>query len=154
MRPIKFRGKCTSDSQYDGEWVYGGYVLCEKSKDALIISAYTDICTFIRHVISKTVGQFTGLHDADGNDIYEGDILQSLPKEEYLRQMEKDGMVSMEYMPEQLNWNYDTKVIVTYKDFLFDLIEVSEQPRTFFLNHPDYWRVIGNIHDNPELVMK
>lgn len=77
MRTIKFRGQCTSDSQYAGEWVTGGVVICEKTNNVLIISAITDKVTCTYHVKSETVGQFTNLTDCEGNEIYDGDIIES-----------------------------------------------------------------------------
>ena len=70
MRTIKFRGKSIL---YD-EWLYGDLVHSADNKRFGILvndkDSY-DEC----EVVPDTVGQFTGLYDCNGKEIYEGDIL-------------------------------------------------------------------------------
>ena len=126
MRTIKFKAK-----NLDGEWVYGFYVEEERQtlngfeKKCFIVNAGYD------YVKPETVGQFTGLHDKDGKEIYEGDILQ-------LKYSDGSYHSSSVYYAQQKGyWAVD--------------VSINER---IILGYIDRTRlvVIGNIHDNPELL--
>ena len=131
MREILFRGKRVDN----GEWVYG--LLCRVGNTyANIVEKSTEVmCT----VLTNTIGQSTGLTDKNGKKIFEGDIIHL----EY-SQVFFGGEYFGEYTAE-----------VSYKEgcFITDGInngDEIETPLSGFDN--DELEIIGNIHDNPELL--
>ena len=141
MRTIKFRGKCVADSKYAGQWVYGGYSKPQedcKRNEGLITDYLGGSSTCKYHVIPNTVGQFTGLHDSIGREIYEGDIIRSFdskgePIIHYLiYDDEKAGFVAVLKGSAKGDFGYGR----CYQQWITECEK----------------EVIGNIHDNPELL--
>ncbi len=127
-REIKFRGK----DFLKEEWVYGDLV---KTKNFVAIKRTNGDYFHPTQVSPNTVGQYTGLKDKDGREIYEGDILQYIGKR-------RDNM----------NKVYRRKVV--FHEGMFALLS-KELPVYSALNYHcmedgrSAWSVIGNIHDNP-----
>lgn len=76
MREIKFRGKAMG-----GHWFYG--LLTKKkirNSGKVMFAILTDENAIgaTVPVLEDSIGQFTGLYDCNGKEIYEGDILQTL----------------------------------------------------------------------------
>lgn len=149
MREILFRGKRDDN----GEWIYGDLLQPTDVVDCTEISE--NIGVSIRYdVIPETVGQYTGLKDKNGVKIFEGDILQrnNNPKDIVQVVFGKFPAIDMETeseIDEVIGWYCD--VIPT---------DALSRTRPFCLPMPltDYYinrcniEVIGNIHDNPDLM--
>lgn len=121
MRTIKFRGKTTAN----GHWVYG----CLINYDDNVISISNRKSN--PWVDPATIGQFTGLTDRNGKEIYEGDIIS-------LR-----GYVA------EVRWN--NNICAFCIRFSFES-ELGTSPLGSWIDSRRRCRVIGNIHDNPELM--
>lgn len=131
MREILFRGKSVETN----EWVYGSCIL-EKYGNTPYI-CYFEYGTFVNikqvEVIPETVGQFTGLTDRNGKKIFEGDIVQGY---------------KTEFTPPK---KYRKPFVATMKTSLPNSVEEYYSPFEHFTEKVK-WEIIGNIHDNPELL--
>ena len=144
MREIKFRGKTK-----DGEWVKGSYVYAHKwfgggKAGHFITSIYGDKRVFVD---PETVGQFTGLEDKNGVEIYEGDIV-------YYSLFNVDG--SDTRRKGIVKWSDTEKQMTGYLVWHDDDNEYYEADGAPELGwvcaQDDEIEVIGNIYDNPELL--
>lgn len=128
MRKIVFRGKRNDN----GAWVYGDLLTNQKTPEIL---AYKGLYS----VISDTIGQFTGLYDKYGKEIYEGDILSVL------------GCFTAKEMLTNFHVEYVEK-----KGAFGMLLEVGgfvSVASLFKIRGLETDVVItGNIYDNPELL--
>lgn len=128
MREIKFRGKRTDT----GEWVYGSLMQWPEIEIAPTLILVAD--PIYGHIVTRfyvrpdTVGQYTGLKDRNGTEVWEGDLL---------RTPEGDIMVA-EWRDAQIITICVRPYNPLYKNSLTFAYPVSV--------------VIGNIHDNPELL--
>ena len=119
MREIKFRGKSALD--YDDKWIYGGILyFCGRPQ----ITYETDCFVSRIGIIPETLGQYTGLRDKNGVEIYEGDVLRA-----------ESGKIY--------------EVI-----FGQGAYRIKHSTRKLLLVDGWYYEVIGNIHDSPELLEK
>ena len=147
MRKILFRGKRLDN----GEWIQGFLVIWGNYYYiAPDINAYTSMggrgkgrCMLFGNyyqVIPETVGQFTGLIDKNSKKIFEGDILKIIHKY-------------------QSPFDDDTK---EYTDITTDVVFFDDEGLCFSYGKSPFlcvvdnvtaeYEVVGNIHDNPELL--
>ncbi len=141
MREILFRGKRTDN----GEWVEGYYVKAEllngSGEEHVIIEYSAEGTTY--HVISETVGQFTGLTDKNGTKIFEGDIVKCTDENNLL---EFCAIVEFGNPNGEYNWGWQLKYIKGTKVNMDILCWVDMEDLGAYIE------VIGNIYDNPELM--
>ena len=132
MREILFRGK-----KQNGEWLYGDLV--HYGDKILIFSENAQNSPDYYEVIPETVGQFTGLTDKNGVKIFEGDFLN-------VEMFKIDiGYFNSVFFCESIQ-NY--KCISTEYQGNQNFIE--DDSKYCLGNYKKV--VIGNIHDNPELL--
>lgn len=139
---IKFRGKRIDN----GEWVYGWYapLVCN---DRMIIPNIKDSNGSDWKTKEETVGQYTGLVDKNGKEIYEGDIVAFGLGFGYDVKDVHRGVVYYEDGSFRLGDIYSSD---GYNELgnVFD--EATDIKGTF---HKDaICEVVGNIHENPELL--
>ena len=123
MREIKFRAK---EIGFEGKWRVG---------DLHITATKPHIHSLSNKYLIKieTIGQFTGLYDKNGKEIYEGDIIKS---------------------------SHGTIHYIVYDNDLacFKAVVARYNPSGEYSTLSKGWvvqfnkEVIGNIHDNPELL--
>ena len=164
MREILFRGKRLQG----GDWVEGYFFKSdintrerESGKATLIFTP--DCNTFITvpecnnsfMVVSDTVGQYTGLIDKNGVNIFEGDIVDLFGmKGKVVQECGAFGigfMKTIDYDLLESNMPFNNSANFCFNDNFISLWEVFwnyEQD-----DNPLYEvEIIGNIHDNPEML--
>ncbi|MGG1595957.1 YopX family protein [Terribacillus saccharophilus] len=117
MRTIKFRGMPIEDYG-DTKWFYGGIVLNYDDKLAYIDSPGNGPIP----VRWETVGEFTGLTDSNGREVYEGDIV---------------------------NYISDVPGLIEFKESSYWITNRKGQSIPLFSKRKS---ILGNIHENPELL--
>lgn len=149
-RPILFRGKRIDN----GEWEYGdlfhnhdkrifiGELVVTDKTDALTCDKYELGINFVE-VDPDTVGQFTGMTDKNGKKIFEGDIVKVYEDIDYRIGRHKSNRKTRTIIG---------VVVFDKKRFEYQIKNKEYNLTLFRLSKKDTNEIIGNIHDNPELV--
>ena len=120
MREIKFRGKYGNNP-----WIYGSLVARNRNNNG--IQAQNSSVTIL--VDDGSIGQYTGMNDSTGKEIYEGDIVRTSDNDDELAVVEWD--------------DEDLRFTVTHGNVVNGLGEGYYSREV---------EVIGNMYDNPELL--
>lgn len=126
MREILFRGKHMAG----GVWCEGN--LAVSKGGVAIITPDNTPCGVYGQVDPDTVGQYTGLIDKNGTKIFEGDIVSA-----------------------HFDWNdpeAESRAVVEWGNFRWVTHQPGYEPDEITDFDKGLWTVIGNIHDNPELM--
>lgn len=108
----------------NGEWIKGFY-----AENGHGSSNIQPKCKFFGYLVKpETVGQYTGLLDKNGNKIFEGDILES----------DSERFV--------VDWDDE------FSGFYLTNVNPRYQGVAMFANVADDGYIIGNVHDNPEML--
>ena len=137
IREIIFRGK----RKDNGNWVYGFLADYIAGIKASINPEYMGVVdeTNFYCVDPYTVGQYTGLTDKNGKRIFEGDIIRT---KKYGKSIGRSNVNGFDIFS------------VIYSPAVFR-IERESPPRVFnFVGNGADYEIIGNIHDNPELLVE
>ena len=125
QREILFKAKSIEPSTF-GMWFEGSLMVCGACRYILPENPLTPIGLLKHRINPKTAGQFTGMTDKNGKRIFEGDV----------------------YSMGEKNILY----VVIFDKSQF----IGKQVRNRSLAGLEYWKsdieIIGNIHDNPELL--
>ncbi len=140
MREIKFRGKKIDSN----EWIFGwlrqsGQQEIQKANGQYVrTEKYYQIQNNKYHfefVTEETIGQYTGLKDKNGTEIYEGDIF------EVINSHEERFIVWVEYSEK-----YAEFVIRHSSNIVIDNEPLGD------IDTAKTVIILGNIHDNPQLL--
>jgi len=135
MREILFRG---IDKQ-ENKWIFGDALIAGNGsfigeKTTMFDRDDIDAGWGFNEIIPETIGQFTGLTDKNGERIFEGDIIST--------DLARDFLV-VEFKGGAFVFNCNDG-----EDDYYDHINASHE----LDNEYKYGQIIGNIHDNPELL--
>lgn len=142
MRTIKFRGKTSAlpaneaHQQINGRWFYG-YLVSDNKGNFYIKESLKSEGFWVR---PETIGQFTGLLDKHGKEIYEGDILQMWLEDTV---EPKGGFFHKMYVLFTKEKGYvlwGKNMTIEDAEPLFEMLEWKE------------CQIIGNIHDDPKFL--
>lgn len=142
MREILFRGK----KRCDAAWVYGGVVAALECDGERVVRISTDDFYYYSrgvgmgeeygyepaqfNVYPESVGQFTGLYDKNGKRVFEGDVVTFKTR-------------ASSFKPCYVRWyEEDARFLATMPDGV----------HSYPLDKSWEYEVIGNIHDNPQLL--
>lgn len=139
MRTIKFRGKRLDT----GKWEYGDLMHDDRG-GSYVFPIDAENLYREYEVVPDTVGQFIGLRDGKGREIYEGDIIYS--------EFGDGSNVKL-----LVGWNEEASCFglmdeyaYRFKQKGYDFPEIDSCELFNFRMDSKVFEVIGNIHDTPE----